>query len=530
MDVRVRFAPSPTGQVHIGNIRAAIFNWLYARHENGKFLLRVEDTDLERSTPEAIETLLQVMDWLKLDYDEKPPLYQTTQSAKHLAAAEKLLAQNDAYKDAKGGGGEAVLFRIPWDSARVPGIADAGTVETPVHPEVPVVISHKGVDYAGISSKGKPAPGGACLAGFHDLKVLDGEGKVIFVLEEHLAEVMDGKSFELPGASKLSFTRRTITYHDIVKGEMTKPLDSMKDVVIVRSDGSPVFHLANVIDDITQGITHIIRGDDHVENTFRHIMLFACLGETPPSYGHLPMIVNAAGKPYSKRDGDAFVGDFKTKGFLADALVNYLSLLGWSPGDGREKMTREEMIEAFTLERAQRGAAQMDLQKLTNLNSQYIAEMPEDAFKAEAKQWIASFPWNSEVKDEQTLDAVCKLMHSRVKVFADIEQWVYFFNDIPEYDEKVCAKQFKDPAALTALKGLPDKFAALDKFDAASIETAVAAAAEEAGLGHGKLNQPLRAAVTGTGIGAGIYETLEILGREKAVRRLQYAIENVMPR
>lgn len=526
MSVRVRFAPSPTGQVHIGNIRAAIFNWLYARHEGGKFLLRIEDTDLERSTPEAIETLLQVMDWLKLDYDEKPPLYQTTQSQKHLDAAAKLLAQNDAYKDNKGGGGEAILFRIPWDSARVPGIADAGTVETPVHPEVPVVISHKGVDYAGISSKGKPAPGGACLAGFHDLKVLDANGNVIFVLADNFDAVMNGQVFELPGAAKLSFTRRTITYHDIVKGEMTKPLDSMKDVVIVRSDGSPVFHLANVVDDITQGITHIIRGDDHVENTFRHIMLFACLGEKPPCYGHLPMIVNAAGKPYSKRDGDAFVGDFKTKGFLSDALVNYLSLLGWSPGDDREKMTRQEMIEAFTLERAQRGAAQMDIQKLTNLNGLYIAEMPEDEFKQIAKEWIASFEWGKDVKDDTLLDAVCRLMHSRVKVFADIDQWVYFFNDIPEYDEKVCAKQFKDEAAVAAIKALPAKFAALATFDAASIEGAVAAAAEEAGLAHGKLNQPLRAAVTGAGIGAGIYETVEILGREKTLKRLDYTINN----
>ena len=528
MDVRVRFAPSPTGQVHIGNIRAAIFNWLYARHEGGKFLLRIEDTDLERSTPEAIETLLQVMDWLKLDYDEKPPLYQTTQSAKHLAAAEKLLAQNDAYKDSKGGGGEAILFRIPWDSARVPGIADAGTTETPVHQEVPVVISHKGVDYAGISSKGKPAPGGACLAGFHDLKVLDANGNVIFVLAEHFDEVMAGKSFELPGAAKLSFTRRTITYHDIVKGEMTKPLDSMRDVVIVRSDGSPVFHLANVVDDITQGITHIIRGDDHVENTFRHIMLFACLGEKPPCYGHLPMIVNAAGKPYSKRDGDAFVGDFKTKGYLADALVNYLSLLGWSTGDDREKMTRAEMIEAFTLEKAQRGAAQMDLQKLTNLNGQYIAEMDEGAFKDEAKRWIASFPWGTNVKDDELLAKVCLLMHSRVKVFADIDQWVYFFNDIPDYDEKVCAKQFKDAAAVAGIKLLPAKLEALAAWDAASIEQAVAAAAEEAGLAHGKLNQPLRAAVTGTGIGAGIYETVELLGKDKTLRRLAHTIDNIL--
>ena len=525
MSVRVRFAPSPTGQVHIGNIRAAIFNWLFAHHEGGSFLLRIEDTDLERSTPEAIATLLEVMEWLKLDFDEKPPLYQTSQVQKHLAAAQQLLAQGDAYKDNKGGNGEAILFRIPFDTSRIPGIAEVGPAETPVHPEVPVVISHKGVDYAGVSSKGKPAPGGATLAGFLNLVVKDAQDNVLFTLNEHLDEVKAGQEFTLPNAAKLCFTRRTITYHDIVKGNMTKPLDSLKDVVIVRSDGSPVFHLANVVDDITQKVTHIIRGDDHVENTFKHIMLFACLGAQPPQYGHLPMIVNAAGKPYSKRDGDAFVGDFRTKGYLADALVNYLSLLGWAPGDNREKMTRDELVEAFTLERVQHGAAQMDIQKLTNLNGLYIAEMPEEEFRKTAFEWLATFEWGKNI-DEALAAKVCALMHSRTKVFADIAQWEYFFNDIPAYDEKACAKQLKDPTAINALKSLLEQFKSMAAFDAATLEPIVATVTETAGLGHGKLNQPLRVAVTGSAIGAGIFETLEILGKEKSIKRLEFALAN----
>ena len=526
-NIRVRFAPSPTGQVHIGNIRAAIFNWLFARHSNGQFLLRIEDTDLERSTPEAIKTLLDVMEWLKLDFDEKPPLYQTSQVQKHLQAAERLIAQGDAYRDNKGGEGTAVIFRIPWDSARVPGIADAGTTEISVHQEVPVTVALNGVGYAGISKKGTPAPGGACLAGFHDLIVKDANGNVLFDINSHLDEIKAGKVFELPGAATLSFTRRTITYHDIVKGDMTKPIDSMRDVVIVRSDGSPVFHLANVVDDITQGVTHIIRGDDHVENTFRHIMLFACLGETPPAYGHLPMIVNAAGKPYSKRDGDAFVGDFKTKGYLADALVNYLSLLGWSPGDNREKMSRQELIEAFSLERVLHASSQMDIGKLTNLNGLYIAEMPEDDFYNEAAQWVASFEWGKNV-DAALLHKVCTLMHSRVKVFADIAQWSYFFLDLPIYDEKACAKQFKDEATLTALAALPAALENIADWNVANLEAAVNALAENSGLGHGKLNQPLRVATTGTAIGAGIFETLEIIGRDKTLNRLNHALNHII--
>ena len=275
MGVRVRFAPSPTGQVHIGNIRAAIFNWLFARHEGGSFLLRIEDTDLERSTPQAITTLLEVMAWLKINFDEAP-LYQTSQIAKHLAAAEKLLQDGNAYKDSKGGDKDAILFRIPWQAEQFPGVVITGSATLAIHPDIPLLISGKGLEFACVSSKGKPAPGGACLAGFKDLQVYDENGKNIFKLDEHIEEILHcGAQFTFPEARELRFTRRAITYQDLVKGQMSKPLDSMKDLVIVRSDGSPVFHLANVVDDITQAVTHIIRGDDHVENTFRHIFLFA---------------------------------------------------------------------------------------------------------------------------------------------------------------------------------------------------------------------------------------------------------------
>ena len=256
MSVRVRFAPSPTGQVHIGNIRAAIFNWLFARHEAGKFLLRIEDTDRERSTPEAVKTILDSMEWLGLDFDEEP-MYQSTRKDAHLAAAETLLEKGLAYKEDKGGTGqgECVVFKMPDE---------------------------------------------------------------------------------------------TMVFHDEIKGDLQKEAGDMQDLVIVRSNGSPVFHLANVVDDIEMKITHIVRGDDHIENTYRHIALFRAFGAEPPKYAHLPMITNQQGKPYSKRDGDAFVGEFKEKGFLSQALFNYLTLLGWSPGDDKEKMDRDEIIKLFS--------------------------------------------------------------------------------------------------------------------------------------------------------------------------------------
>jgi glutamyl-tRNA synthetase len=527
MQERLRFAPSPTGNVHIGNIRAAIFNWLHARHCGGRFLLRIEDTDRERSTREAIERLLEVMAWLGLDYDE-PPLYQSEQRAVHLAAAERLLAAGAAYRHGKGAAseGEAILFRIPWDAERVPGVAVAGPCETEVHPESGVVLDAGGIGFAQLSSKGKPMPARKCLAGFRDLEVLDAAGTVLCRLEPIAAALLAGERQEtLPGAARLRFTRRTVTYRDLVKGELSKPLDSLADFVIVRSDGNPVFHLGNVVDDITQGITVIVRGDDHVENTYRHLFLFHALGAPPPAYAHLPMIVNAQGKPFSKRDGDAYVGDFRDKGYLPQALLNYLALLGWSPGDDREKMTRAELVAAFSLDRVKSSSAQMDLRKLTDLNGQYLAELPAAEFAAEARRWAERQPWAGAGFDAALFARVCTLMQSRTKTWQAVADWAPFFVDIPSYEAGACAKHLRDPVARDALARVATGLAALPvPPDAAAVEAAVHAATDAVGLPQGKLNQPLRVAVTGTTVGAGIYETIELLGRERTLRRLEHAL------
>ncbi|MDT8390896.1 MAG: glutamate--tRNA ligase family protein [Lentisphaeria bacterium] len=522
MSVRVRFAPSPTGHVHIGNIRAAIFNWLYARHSGGKFLLRVEDTDRERSTPEAIETLLDAMDWLGLDVDE-PPLYQSARSRAHLAAAETLIAAGRAYRFAKGGEGEAVLFRIPWDDADGMAVSEVGPASLAVHPDVPVVFSVSGVDFAGVSSKGKPMPGGACLAGFRNLTVFDSDGDRLFELEP-VAEglLTGGKTYTVERAARFEFTRRQVTFTDLVKGDLSKPLDGMKDVVIVRSDGSPVFHLANVCDDIEQNITHIIRGDDHVENTYRHLLLFAALGAPAPAYAHLPMIVNAHGKPYSKRDGDAFVGDFRDRGFLPAALFNYLTLLGWNPGDEREKMTREELVQAFSLDRVQHSAAQMDMRKLENLNGQYIADLPVERFLEEAALAAAEED-RMKAADPEKFAEVARLLRSRTKTFADVKDWGYFFSAYPRYDEKAVRKFLMKDGVGPALTALAATFEHTE-FDLDSLEAAVQAVAEERGFDQGKLNAPLRVALTGRTSGAGMGETMVALGREHTLNRLRHAV------
>ena len=436
-EIRVRFAPSPTGKVHIGNIRAAIYNWLFARHTGGKFLLRVEDTDLERSTPEAIKALFECMEWLGLDYDE-PEFYQTGNVKRHLECVDRLLAEGKAYKCEKtsrdGKTGEVVMFRMPKE----------GTIE----------------------------------------------------------------------------------FDDIVKGHMAKKAEDVQDFAIVRSDGSPIFHLANVVDDIDQRVTHIIRGDDHVENTFKHIELFKALGATPPKYGHLSMIVNAQGKPYSKRDGAAFVGEFREQGYLPDALFNYLLLLGWNPGDDREVLSKEEMVKLFTLEAVHVTAAKFDIKKLQWMNAEYIKRIPRDEFTAELKRRIEAGGCDLSAFTDETFNwgLLVDQLQVRTKFLNDIPaSCAYFFTEDYTFDEKAVEKRLKKEGVKDLLLDLADRFGKLGKFDAASGEAMVKELSQ--GNGMGPWVHPIRVAVSGRTEGPGLFEMLELIGRERTVARLRNAAE-----
>ncbi|MDD3118987.1 MAG: glutamate--tRNA ligase family protein [Victivallales bacterium] len=511
MSVKVRFAPSPTGKVHIGNIRTAIFNWLFARHEHGEFVLRVEDTDRERSTREAIDAMLACMDWLGLDYDGEV-VYQSDRTPAHLVAARQLLDRNQAYYGTPGADGKApVLFRIPLNADDLAVVRTAGPAEMTIAPEVPLRIGGHGVEFAIISRKGKPTPAAGCLAGFKDLRVFDRHGNCCFDLREHWDAVLAGEIFTVTDGEKITFTRREVFFNDMIKGELAKPLDSMKDQVIVRSDGTPIFHLANVCDDCFQQITHIVRGDDHVENTYRHILLFHQLGYPVPQYAHLPMIVNKQGKPYSKRDGDAFVGDFRSKGYLADALFNYLTLLGWSPGDDREKMSRDEMIASFNLARVKSAPAQFDLNKLQNMNGAYLAEMPAAAFQ----EWAAMFARECELPVDPAAPefaAVAALMQSRTKQAADVGEWRYFFTGDFAYNEKAVRKQLSAEEVRAGLRQFVVALSGVTELTATAAETLIRATEQAAGLAEGKLNQPLRLAVSGITAGADIGSTIARLG------------------
>ena len=521
MDFRARFAPSPTGQVHSGNIRTAIFNWLYTRHCGGEFLLRIEDTDLERSTKQAIDALFECMKWLGLDYDGEV-MYQTSQSGHHKEAARELIAKGYAYELNPGQNGSPVLFRLPYECDSYPFVRQCGRIRTELAPGSVFSVSRAGLIWSTVNHKGKTVENAGGLAGFKDLNVFDSAGNVIFTLDSSNIREIEGlvEPKVIEGAAAFEFTRREAFYNDLVKGELAKPLDGIKDLIIIRSDGSPVFHLANVCDDVTQRVTHIVRGDDHVENTYRHLFLFQALGFTPPSYAHLPMLVNAAGKPYSKRDGDAFVGDFREKGFLPEALFNYLSLLGWSPGDNREKMTKQELIEAFSIDRAQRSPAQFDLVKLANMNGMYIAEMPFERFESEVWDFAARWDWRADA-DRELFRKVAALMQSRTKTYQDVNSWRYFFTDELEYDPKGFRKLLSDETTRKALAMLADLFEKSPSMTDAEVETALRKVEEENGMGACKLNQPLRVAVTGVTVGGSMYETAAVIGTAACAVRIR---------
>ena len=435
-EIRVRFAPSPTGKVHIGNIRAAIYNWLFARHTGGKFLLRVEDTDLERSTPEAIAVLFDCMKWLGLDWDEEV-FYQTKNVKRHLEVVDRLLESGHAYKVEKmsrdGKTGVVTMFRMPKE----------GVIE----------------------------------------------------------------------------------FDDIVKGHMAKKAEDIQDFAIVRSDGSPIFHIANVVDDIDQRVTHIIRGDDHVENTFKHICIFRALGAPVPKYGHLSMIVNQQGKPYSKRDGAAFVGEYREQGYLPEALFNYLLLLGWNPGDDREVLSREEMIKLFELEKVHVTAAMFDPKKLAWMNGEYVKKIPRDEFVSELKKRAATLGPLPE-HDDAWWGYLADQLQIRTKFLNDIPSAVRcFVSDDLEFDPKAVEKRLKKPGVKETLSDLVGRFSKVEDWSAPALEAVVKELSQ--GNGMGPWVHPIRVAVSGRGEGIGLFEMLQLLGREKTLARLSAAAETI---
>ena len=438
-EVRVRFAPSPTGFFHIGSARTALFNWLYARHTGGKFVLRIEDTDKARNSDEFLEVIYSSLKWLGLDWDEGPHA-----------------------------GGEYGPYRQ----------------------------SERGAIY-----------------------------------EEHIQKLRDsGRLYEKEGAPWFKISGEPQIIEDAIRGRVERTEE--KDFVVVRSDGSPVFHLVNVVDDITMGITHVIRGEDHLSNTSKHTELFKALGAPLPVFAHIPLILSQHGSgKMSKRDQGALIGEYQERGYLPEAVVNFLCLLGWNPKDDREKLPIEEVVKLFDFSGVNQSNARFDDRKMAHMNMSYLLELAPADYLIKARAYFQrheAYRAAMETVDETYFAEVVAISQPKVKAIDELPDYtVYFFSEDFPWNAKAIKKTFKKGEPMARLAELKELLAGLDSLaDEVAIEDSIKQMAEDQGNGFGDYQAVARLAVTGTNAGPGLTQIFRVLGKEKVVARMERFIAN----
>ena len=435
-EVRVRFAPSPTGYLHIGGARTALFNWLFARHHGGKFVLRIEDTDTKRNTEEAMAAIYEGLEWLGLNWDEGPNV-----------------------------GGELGPY-------------------------------------------------------------LQSERTELY--ERYLKKLQDaGHIFEDQGAMRFRSPREHVIVEDMVCGRIDFDLSNPAthpDMTIRRPDGSWIFHFVNVIDDLEMKISHVIRGEDHLSNTPKHIELIRALGEKPPQYAHIPLILNRDGTKMSKRDAGARVEYYINKGFLSEAVRNYLCLLGWSPKDNREKLDIEEIIRIFDLKNIGRSSATFDPDKLHWLNGEYARALSDEKFYETALATLKSNGVKVDAYPDQYVRAALQTCKGKINTFDELPPYCgFYFTDDFDYDPQSASKHFT-PENKPRLEAVRSGLSSVEKFDAAEIEAALKSTAAQLGIKVGGIVHPTRLAATGSNVGPSLYHLLEVLGKEKFLARIDRAL------
>jgi len=436
LPVRTRFAPSPTGLLHVGGARTALFNWIYAKKHGGTFVLRVEDTDHTRNTEEAKQVILDGLHWLGLDWDEGPqkggsygPYYQSERGSIYAEYLSRLEKGGHLYED-----NGAIRFRSPREKV---------------------------------------------------------------ILEDEIC-------------GRIEF-------------DLTNP-GTHPDITLRRPDGSWIFHFVSVVDDIEMKITHVIRGEDHLSNTPKHIELYKALGATPPRFAHMPLILNRDGSKMSKRDEGAALGTYPEAGYAPEAVRNYLSLLGWSPKENREIISTEEVVAMFELNQINRRNAAFDLDKCFWINGQYLLQMDlaryaELAIPFLEKAGITWPTWDS-------LEKVLAIVKPKIKMLKDLPEWVaFFFTETFPYDEAAVAKSLTGTSAADRLKALSESYASLKEWNAASLEATLKETAVKLGNKTGELVHPARVAASGRSVGPGLYEMLDILGKERTLARFERGIQ-----
>jgi glutamyl-tRNA synthetase len=463
--VRVRFAPSPTGFLHIGGVRTALFNWLFARQQKGIFILRIEDTDQSRSTDESIQAIVEGMKWVGLDWDEGP-FRQTERIDLYSSHAKQLLENGHAY----------------WCACK------AEELEA----------RRKGAESKGLS----PKYDGRCRD--RGLTNPDGEAALRFKAPQEGETVVD----------------------DLIKGKIVFDRTVQDDLIILRSNGYPTYNFSVVVDDALMGITHVIRGDDHLTNTPRQIPIFEALGFPVPWFGHLPMILGSDKTRLSKRHGATSIMAYKDMGYLPDAMVNYLVRLGWSHGD-QELFTRQELIEIFSWKNVQTSAAVFNPEKLLWVNAEYIKISPPTQIAQALVPLLEAAGLTADVRavSADWLSQLIVLVKERAKTLVEMVDWVRpYFGQAATFDEEA-AKKFLTPSIAPILSKLLTRFEALPVFSKQTWETTFKQLVEEEGIKMGQLAQPVRVALTGRTASPGLFDVMEVLGQDRTLSRLRKGIE-----
>jgi glutamyl-tRNA synthetase len=420
---RVRFAPSPTGYLHIGGARTALFNWMYAKSQQGQFILRIEDTDRERSKKEFLDEILESMQWLGLHWDELH--HQSERFDIYREYADKLLKEDKAYKE-----GEAVILKMPQTQMK---------------------------------------------------------------------------------------------WFDLIRGEIAFETETLKDQVLIKSDGSPAYSFACVVDDALMEISCVIRGEDHISNTPKQLVIYQALGFKPPKFAHLPLIMGEEGGRLSKRTGAVAVSDYRKMGFLPEAIVNYLMLLGWSPGNNQEIISLSSAVKKFSIKKINKAAAIFSMEKLKWINAQYIKQMDTPTLTGLLIPFLREKDYINDKFDGQHLENIVNLFKGRLSTLLDFLDWADFvFLDKPAFDEEARGKYLAGDKS-KAFTLLGDRLDRLDSFDAACAEKAFRDLVEELNIKASDLVHPVRVALTGKTVGPGLFETMAILGKDKTVRRLREA-------
>jgi len=471
-NIRVRIAPSPSGRLHIGTARAALFNWLFARHNGGKFLLRIEDTDKSRSSQEMVDAIFDSLKWLGIDWDEEP-VFQSKRLDIYKKYVDRLLESGKAYRC--------------W-----------------CKPEV-------------LKQKQEEAR----------------KKKITSRYDRHCYNLPDGQKKRLrdsnePFAVRIFIPEGKTSFKDLIVGETSRENSEIDDFIIARSDGRAVYNLAVVVDDYEMKISHVIRGNDHITNTFKQILIYKALVLETPQFAHIPLILGKDRSKMSKRDGAIGVTDYERMGYLKEALVNFIALMGWSPGDDREVMTLDEMISEFSLDRINPSNAAFDIEKLNWMNGEYIRACDNNKLADMIRPYLIEAGLTTHLWINSRWEWILKfvaVLKERCKLLTDFaEQGRYFFIDQFEYDEKGVGKHFKAEASQYLTKWL-ETLKIMDNFSVENLETTLRQIAEELKIKPAQIIHPTRLALTGVTKGPSLFELMELLGQQECIDRMGKAIE-----